>query len=192
MHRFTLKDVITLMLIALFFGVIYWILGPIYTALTAFLTPFGLGPAANDILEGVWVMAGPLAGFIFRLPGASTLVETLASIVEMFIGGQFGAAAVLAGILQGVGAELGFLFTGYKIWNWLSMTLSVVVVTIVTFAREMIFYGYAKYALPYLLLLFVIRLISTFIFSGVINMVIIKMLNRSQLITNQGDESHGK
>lgn len=182
MRKFTLRNIITLTLIALFFGVIYWILGPIYTALTAALTPFGLAPAANDILEGIWVMAGPLAGLLFRIPGSATLVETLASIVEMFIGGQFGAAAVIAGIVQGAGAELGYLVTGYKVWNWLSLSLSVVFVTVVTFIREMIFYGYSKYSPTLLIGLFLIRLVSTFIFSGVINMLIIKMLQRSHAV----------
>ncbi|MFD1125432.1 ECF transporter S component [Lentilactobacillus raoultii] len=182
MRQFTLKNIILLTLISLFFGVIYWSLGPIYTALTAFLTPFGLGPAANDVLEGIWVMAGPLAGFVFKLPGAATLTETLSAVVEMFIGGQFGAAAILAGLLQGFGAELGFLLTGYKFWNWFSLALSVFFVTIMTFARELIFYGYAKYALSYLLLLFIIRLISTFIFSGILNMMILKMLYKTQVL----------
>lgn len=184
MRKFSLKDVITLTLIALFFGVIYWVLGPIYTTLTAALTPFGLAPAANDILEGVWVMAGPLAGLLFRVPGSATLVETLASIVEMFIGGQFGAAAVIAGLVQGAGAELSYLATGYKVWNWLSLSLSVIFVTVVTFVREMIFYGYSKYSLGLLITLFIIRLISTFIFSGVINMMIVKMLQRSHVVSN--------
>lgn len=184
MRRFSLKDVITLTLIALFFGVIYWILGPIYTTLTAALTPFGLAPAANGILEGVWVMAGPLAGLLFRVPGSSTLVETLASIVEMFIGGQFGAAAVIAGFVQGIGAELGYLVTGYKVWNWISLSLSVVFVTVITFIREMIFYGYSKYSPTLVIVLFIIRLISTFIFSGVVNMLIVKMLQRSHVVNS--------
>lgn len=183
--KMKVQHIILLALIAIFFGVIYWVIGPLYNVLTALLAPFGWGPAANDILEGVWVMAGPLVGYLFRIPGAAILGETLSSVVEMFIGSQFGAAGIIAGLLQGFGAELGYTLTGYKVYNWISLSLSVVLVTIVTFGRELFFFGYNKYAPSMLIVLFIIRLISTFIFSGVINKMIINLLKRAKVLNIQ-------
>lgn len=113
-----LRDIILLALIAIFCGVIFWVIGPLYNILTVALTPVGLGPAANDILMGVWCMAGPLAGIIFKRVGAAFLGEFLGSVVEMFLGGQWGASTMISGVVQGVASELGFTFTGYKNFNW--------------------------------------------------------------------------
>lgn len=85
-----LRDIILLTLIAIFFGVIYWVVGPLYNVLTVALTPIGLGPGANDVVMGIWVMAGPLAGYVFKKVGSATLGEFLGSIVEMFLGGAMG------------------------------------------------------------------------------------------------------
>lgn len=172
-------------MISILMGIIYWFLDPLYAMLTAFLTPFGLAPLANDLLEGVWVMAGPLLGYLIKRPGASTAGELLSSAVEMVLGGQFGIMSLVAGFVQGFGAELGYLFTGYKKWNWFSLSLSVFCVTLITFARDMLFYGYSAYHFWYLLMLFIVRLTSTFIFSGVINKLVINLLEQSKVLNKQ-------
>ncbi|GAT17870.1 ECF transporter S component [Secundilactobacillus silagei] len=180
-----LRDIILLTLIAIFFGVIYWIVGPVYNLLTVALTPVGLGPAANDILMGIWVMAGPLSGYIFKKVGSATLGEFLGSVVEMFLGGQWGASTMISGIVQGIASELGFTFTGYKRYDWFSLNLSVLTTTIVTFGWDMIRNGYAKYNIGLLIALFVIRLISTWIFAGVLTKAIVKLLDRTHLMQTQ-------
>ncbi|MFC6255100.1 ECF transporter S component [Secundilactobacillus hailunensis] len=180
-----LRDIILLTLIAIFFGVIYWIVGPVYNLLTVALTPVGLGPAANDILMGIWVMAGPLSGYVFKKVGSATLGEFLGSVVEMFLGGQWGASTMISGVVQGIASELGFTFTGYKRYDWFSLNLSVLTTTIVTFGWDMIRNGYAKYNIGLLIALFVIRLISTWIFAGVLTKAIVKLLDRTHLMQTQ-------
>lgn len=177
-----LRDIILLALIAIFFGVIYWVIGPVYNILTVAMTPIGLGPAANDILMGVWCMAGPLAGYLFKKVGSATLGEFLGSVVEMFFGGQWGAATMISRVVQGVASELGFAFTGYKRYDWFSLNLSVLTTTIVTFAWDMARNGYAAYHLGLLVALFVIRLISMFIFGGLISRAIVNLLDRTHLL----------
>lgn len=180
-----LRDIILLTLIAIFFGVIYWVIGPLYNLLTVALTPVGLGPAANDILIGVWVMAGPLAGYVFRKVGAATLGEFLGAVVEMFFGGQWGASTMISGVIQGLGSELGFALTGYKRYDWTSLGLSVVTTTIVTFGWDLFRNGYAAYHIGLLVALFVIRLASTFIFAGVLTRAITNLLDRTHLLSRR-------
>ncbi len=48
-------------------------------------------------------MAGPMAGYILRRPGASIIGETLAGIVEMVFGSQWGIMDIVAGAIQGFG-----------------------------------------------------------------------------------------
>ncbi len=39
----------------------------------------------------------------------------------MLLGGQFGAGAILSGLIQGIGSELGFTFTGYRHYDKLAL-----------------------------------------------------------------------
>ena len=69
MKKLHVRDIILIALIAIIFGFIYLASDSLYNALTALLTPIGYGMLANDIMMGIWCMAGPLAGFLVRIPG---------------------------------------------------------------------------------------------------------------------------
>ncbi|GAY73476.1 substrate-specific component YkoE of thiamin-regulated ECF transporter for hydroxymethylpyrimidine [Lentilactobacillus kosonis] len=86
----TLHSIILVALIAIFSGIIFWGAGFLYTALTVALTPIGMAPFANDILMGLWTMAGPLTGYLIKTFGSAFLGEFLGSAVEVFLGGQWG------------------------------------------------------------------------------------------------------
>ena len=167
---FHLRDIILLALLGIIFGVIYFAAAFVYNGLTLLLTPIGYGPLANDITMGVWCMAGPLAGFMFRLPGAS------------FLGDQWGAANLISGAVQGVGTELGFTLTGYRIYNWLTIILVTISTTIVTFAWDWFRNGYSQFAGQMLLVMIIVRFISIFLFAGVLNKLIINMLTRAHIV----------
>lgn len=180
--RFHLRDIILLALISIIFGVIYFAAGLVYNGLTVLLTPIGYGPMANDITMGIWCMAGPLAGFMLRLPGAAFLGEFLGAAVEMFLGDQWGAANLISGVVQGIGTELGFTVTGYHLYNWLTICTTTLSTTIVTFAWDWFRNGYSHFATQMLIIMFVVRLISVFLFSGVLNKLIINLLSRAHVI----------
>lgn len=65
-------------------------------------------------------MAGPLTGFVVRTFGSAFVGEFLGAAVEVFLGGQWGAGAFISGLVQGIGSELGFAFTGYKRYDWVA------------------------------------------------------------------------
>ena len=117
-HHWALRDVLLLAFVAVFIGFIFWVLGPVYNILAAALTPMGLAPFANDLLIGGWMMAAPLASILIRQAGAGVLGELFASAVEMLLGGQWGVATLLSGLVQGVGSEAGFAALAYKDWHW--------------------------------------------------------------------------
>lgn len=179
---FHLRDIILLALIGIIFGVIYFAAAFVYNGLTLLLTPVGYGPLANDITMGIWCMAGPLAGFMFRLPGASFLGEFLGATVEMLLGDQWGAANLISGVVQGAGTELGFTLTGYRIYNWLTVVLVTVATTIVTFAWDWFRNGYSQFAVHMLVVMIIVRFVSIFLFAGVLNKLIINMLTRAHVI----------
>ena len=79
-----------------------------FTALDA------LTPGVGGIVSGVWLMGGPLGALVIRKPGAAIFVETLAAVVSMALGSQWGAEALIAGLIQGAGAELAFALFRYR------------------------------------------------------------------------------
>ena len=182
-RQFHLKDIILLAIIGIVFGVIYLATGFIYNGLTVLLTPFGYGPMANDITLGIWCMAGPLAAFMLRLPVASFLGEFLSAFVEMLLGDQWGVTTLLSGLVQGIGTELGFSLTLYKMYNWLTLVLSATTTTIATFAWDWFRNGYNHFGASMLLVMFIVRWISMFFFTGVLVKLIINLLNRSHVLS---------
>lgn len=177
-----LKDVLLLAFVAVFIGVIFWVLGPIYNALSVALTPAGLAPFTNDLLIGGWMMAAPLASVLIKRAGAGVLGEIFAAAVEMLLGGQWGVATLLSGLIQGVASELGFALTGYKNWRWVGIFASAVTGTIVTFAWDLLRSGYAEYNFGLLVALFITRFLSILFFGGVLVVAIQKLIDRSGVL----------
>ncbi|KRM92071.1 ECF transporter S component [Liquorilactobacillus cacaonum] len=173
----SVKDVIFLAIIGIFFGIIYQVWSYAYYALAA--TP--LKPYANDITLGVWIMAGPLAGVLLKKVGASLIGELLAAAVEMLLFSSWGAATLISGFIQGIGNELGFAATGYKNWDKLGLLLSTIGSTIITFIWDWFQNGYNEYHMGLLVTLFIIRFISIGFFSGVLVYWISRLVNKSGL-----------
>jgi len=86
MHtKWSLRDVIFIALIAVFFGFIFWAWAFAYNVIAAILTPMGLSPYANDATIGPWLMAGPMAGYIIRRAGARLLAKRLPAQLKWFL-----------------------------------------------------------------------------------------------------------
>lgn len=181
-HQLHLRDIILLALIGIIFGVIYFAAGFIYNGLTILLAPIGYGPMANDLTMGIWCMAGPLAGFLIRIPGTAFLGEFFSAVVEMLLGDQWGAVNLISGTVQGLGAELGFTFTFYRTYNWLTLLISSLTLTLVTFGWDWFRNGYSHFSGQMLITMLIARFISVFVFSGIIVKLIANMLQRAHLI----------
>lgn len=104
-------DLMTVAFLGAAFGVAYWAWGIAYegpsTALTAIFPPL------TGITGAPWLIAGVVGGLVIRRPGAALLCEVIAALVSMLPGTKWGFSTLLAGIFQGVGAEIAFLILGY-------------------------------------------------------------------------------
>lgn len=178
-RSYTLRDIIFIALIGIFCGAIFFGTDIIYNFLKLGLSALGLGPVANDLLLGLWMIAGPLAAMVTQKIGASILAETIGGAVEALLGGQFGASAILSGFIQGFGNELGFAFTSYKRFDKLGLLFSTVTSTIVTFAWSLFNEGYGSYKIGFLLLLVFVRFLSIGFFAGVVVYWVNKLIERS-------------
>lgn len=183
-NKFHLRDIILLALVGIIFGVIYWAAAFIYNALTIVFTPLKLPMMGNDLTMGLWCMAGPMAGFMLKKPGAPFLGEFLGAAGEALIGDQWGAANLISGAVQGIASELGFTFTGYKHYDWLGAVSTTITTTIVTFAWDWFRNGYNKFGFKNVYY-FSGRLLSMFIFCGVLVMLIERLLERSHVMKRE-------
>jgi len=109
------RDIVVTAIIGVAFGVVFWVWNSVW------VTAAGVFPAVPwvaDLLYGVWFMPAILAGMIIRKPGAAFFAEIVAAGLSMLMGTIWAADVLLAGALQGLGAELVFLATGYRIFRF--------------------------------------------------------------------------
>ena len=104
-NSWKLKEIIMVAMICIVFGVVY--LAGVYLSsfIAAALTPAGLSPLGNEIVFGVWFMAATLAGYILQKPGAAVVAEVIAAVIEVLLGNWLGPMVIVAGIIQGAGAD---------------------------------------------------------------------------------------
>ena len=105
------RDVVVAAALAVPLGIL-WSLGwgYVWSAGRAILPELGF------VLDGFYVVAGVLVGYIVRRPGAALLGEMLASLIEIPLT-PFGAIVLWLGFLQGIGVELVFAGTRYRNWS---------------------------------------------------------------------------
>lgn len=147
-EKWSLREVILMALIGIAFGVIYFIMDPVYTALDAVLVPLGLHQYTIAITIGPWMMAAPLASYLLKRVGAGLIGELLGATGEALLGGYWGVATLISGFIQGIGSELGFTLTGYKSWK-MGLILSTFTGTCVTFIWSLFHDGYLQFDFGY-------------------------------------------
>ena len=98
--RWRVVDIVVAAVVAVASGVIFWAWDFIYAV------PTGL---FEDLTPGLGAFFG----------------ETVAAVVEALLGNPFGVAhALLIGMAQGIGAEIGFAAFRYRRWDVVSTTLA--------------------------------------------------------------------
>ncbi len=175
-----LKDVIMIGILGVLFALIY--LGAFYIsmALQAALTPFGLAPFNFELVYGVWFMAATVAAFILQKPGVALVTEVLAAFLELLMGNF--PLVITTGLVQGIGLELGFAVFGYKRYNLLSMCVSATFACVLSFVWTYFTNGYAAVAVPMLIGMFVVRLVTSLLFAGLLSNLLGKGLARTGVL----------
>ena len=111
LFRWRTIDLLTCAFIGVAFGVAYWAWYLLYQApSTALGAVFRRCRASTG---APWLMASVVGGLVIRRPGAALFAEMIAASVEALIGSSWGAATLVSGLLQGLGAEIGFAILAY-------------------------------------------------------------------------------
>nr|WP_276872277.1 ECF transporter S component [Fournierella massiliensis] len=167
-YSWKLQDIIFVAMLCVVFGVVYLAGVYLISPLTAIFAPLGVSLLGTEMIFGIWFMAATLAAYILQKPGAAIIAEVLASLIEVLLGNMYGPMVIVAGIVQGAGAELVFAAWRYKRFDRTTMYLASVGCTITGFLWSFVRSNYLAIAPQLLVVYFVVRLISSFIFSGVL------------------------
>ncbi|AKV56101.1 ABC transporter permease [Bifidobacterium actinocoloniiforme DSM 22766] len=118
-----MADIAVASVIGVASALIYWLVAMLVAAPTPILE--GIVPGLAGVFNGLWLFAGPLALVIVRKPGAGVYAEVVAAVLEALLGSQWvPVETFLIGLLQGIMAELAFLFFAYRVWNLATTLLS--------------------------------------------------------------------
>ena len=187
MKRLKLSDILITIVIALVFGIIYKLWGPVYNI----FKPFGLH--VGDVIYGMWFIAGTVAILLLRKPGVALLAETAAASGEFLVGSEYGLSVLLYGIVQGLGTELMFALFGYKRYTAFVAALGGIAAAVGSLVMDAA-YGYVMdLALWNLLLLIGARLLGGFLIAGILAYFLVEALEKTgvtSLIRPASDEDY--
>ncbi|ALA50877.1 ECF transporter S component [Shouchella clausii] len=119
-NRLRLTDMIVTILISVVFAVVY----RLWTPVTDLVSLPGL--QADQLLYGMWFIAGTIAALLIKKPGVALLAETAAASGEFFAGSPYGPLLLLYGALQGLGIELAFALFKYRVYTVWTASLGAV------------------------------------------------------------------
>lgn len=180
-NKWSIRAVILVALIGVVMGAIYqYAFNPLYNVIKIIATPTGLAPVADQLTQGIWYMAAPLAIYFVPTMGSGVVGETLAGFIEMALGSQWGWSNLLAGVVQGIGNEIGFFPSkkNYDRFSWVSVLTGAFFANVAGFFSTYFLYGYSKYPFGLLIEMFVVSTLSALFFDGVLVKLITKMFDR--------------
>lgn len=173
----TLTDVLVTIVVAVVFGVVYKIWGPMYDI----VKPFGFH--AEQLVYGMWFIAATFAYLLIRKAGVAVIAELAAAAVSMFLGGEWGVATLVYGLFQGLGAEIVFAAFRYR-----STRTGVVVLASIGAALASIFvdsyYGYIEtLTLWNYILFFGMRIVGSIVIAGLFAILLVKAVEKTGVTT---------
>ncbi|RDI39911.1 ECF transporter S component [Falsibacillus pallidus] len=168
-----LTDVLVTIVVAIVFGLIYKVWGPLYSFAAT------LGLHIDQLIYGMWFMAGTVAYLLIRKPGLALLAEIAAASGEFLTGSQWGLEVLIYGVIQGLLAELVFLLFRYKRYDILVVSLASIGSAAGSIAMDW-YKGYIGDLAPWNLTLYLVaRLIGSVLISGVFAYYLVKALEQT-------------
>lgn len=166
-------DIVVASVIGVAAGVIFWLWGQAWPALDSVLS---FTPGLSGLLAGGWLFAGVLGGLVIRKPGAALYAEVVAATVSMLVGTQWGFTTFIWGLVQGIGAELGFALFAYANWRLLGALASGGLAGIAVAVLDTNFSSVAALAFEARAVYFVSAVVSGLVLAGVVSWVLTKAL----------------
>lgn len=175
----TTRDAVLVAVLAVVFGFLYMQWVPIWVAAA------GLGAQiGQEALFGFWLIAGVLASYVIRRPGAALVGEFLAALAEVLFGAAAGTPLLVTGVMQGLGAELVFGARGWKDYSLPTMMLGGAAAMLVALPWNWFRLGYFQLNPGLLVVLLIVRLLSGAIISGLAGKLLGDALARTGVLSS--------
>lgn len=169
-------DILTITFLGVALGIAMWGWGILYNGpLTAL--GFTFRPAMG-LFVGMWFIGGVVGGLIVRRPGAALACEVVAALVSMIPGTEWGATVLIAGILQGLGAELGFAIFRYRSWGAAAAITAGMLSAPMEWVYEIVTW-FADWGTEWKLVYLVMMMISGAVIAGLGGLALVRALARA-------------
>ena len=174
--RWRTVDILTVTFLGVALGIAMWGWGILSNGpLTAL--GFTFRPAMG-LFVGMWFIGGVVGGLIVRRPGAALACEVVAALASMLPGTEWGATVLIAGILQGLGAELGFAVFRYRSWGVLAAVTAGALSAPLEWVYEVMTW-FADWGLEWKLVYLVLMAVSGAVLAGLGGLALVRALARS-------------
>lgn len=173
-----LRDVILMVVFSIVCGGLY----RVWDVLSALIPSAAY--AGQAALTGLWMVAAILVPYVIRRPFAALLAELIAASVELLLGAQWGLSNMVAGLIQGIGAELAFFFFFYRRFHMFSCVLAGLLSSLAAVAQWFFQYGGDELSTGVLLAYTIVALVSGAILGGWLPKRIGDALKRTGVVRN--------
>lgn len=168
-----LADILVTIVIAIVFGIIYKLWGPMYDLLKI------SNLQVEQLSYGMWFIAGPVAFLIVRKPGVALLAETAAALFSLVLGSEYSLQALTYGIAQGIGAELVFLAFGYKRFTLPVTLLAALGTTFFSFVLDTYYSYLTDLSTGIIVLQIIMRSIGAILITGFFAFYLVRALEKT-------------
>jgi len=171
------RDWITIAVIAAVIGVFFTFLDSMYSALANLL-----GPTFMALTFGVYALSALLPIYLVRKPGAAVIGSLFAAVINILTGSPYGIHIIVAGLLQGLGAELGFGIVKYEKYGITSFGITALFIMLFVSLRDYFVFSLGQLTTPLLVATLALRVVSIVIISYLICLAIGTALNKAGLV----------
>lgn len=135
-RKWKTKEVVVTAMVAAVVGVVYTLMDYAYMPLSAML-----GTVFMELTFGIYLLSAALPMYIVRKPGFAVYGALVTAGVNLLLGSPYGIQLVLAGVLQGIGVEIGYaLFTRYE-GSLKNMVSGAILGALLVFSRDALVFG---------------------------------------------------
>lgn len=172
------KEIVIIAMIAAVLGVLFMFMDTMYATFSMIL-----GPILVNLTFGIYALTAILPMVIVKKPGAAVLGGLIGAVANILAGSPYGINIVVAGLLQGLGCELGFYLGKYKV-NLPTLISSGLFITLLVTTRDYFIFGLNALPIKILILIIAVRILSASFIGGYMAKIIEKGLKKTGVLQN--------
>jgi energy-coupling factor transport system substrate-specific component len=176
MIRYATRDWILIAAVSAVIGVFFTFLDSLYSSLSNLLGP------AMDVTFGVYALSALLPLYLCRKPGSALAGSLFAAVINILTGSPYGIHIIIAGLLQGLGAEAGFCIGRYKRYGILQFVIASLFITLFVSLRDYFVFSLGQLPFPLLMLTLGLRILSVSLVSFLICLSVGAALRKAGLV----------